>query len=131
MPDLLKSVAHQIEPQVLVFLSSNCRAFKRILSELASPAWTASSALIWTDRMPPSLPSLPSNIVVIDQGAKLSAALGIRVTPFVLVAGGDGRIVKASPVNTLSTLDDVVGGAASAYAARALHEPLKEHSHEL
>lgn len=131
MHELLNNLVPKTQPQVLVFLSANCRACQRVLSEIASPSWTTPSAIIWTDHAPPSPPALPSNTVIIEQGVKLSADLGIRVTPFVLVAGTDGRIIKASPMNTLSALGDLVSGSANFHYTHILNDPLKEHSHEL
>jgi hypothetical protein len=129
--DLLHHLVPKPPPQVLIFLSTNCRACNRVLSELASPSWTVPSAIVWTDHTPHPPPPLPSNTVIIEQGAKLSADLGIRVTPFVLVASADGRIVKASPMNTLSAVGDLVSRSVDFHYVHLPHDPLKEHSHEL
>ena len=104
--DLLGDVTLARQPHVLVFLSSDCKACMRVMNELKSPSWTTPSVIIWTDRPPSPPPGLPPNAFILDDGQRISAALGIRVTPFVLVANEDGRIVKAAPTTTLSSLAD-------------------------
>ncbi len=95
-------------PCVLVFLSANCQACKRVLSELQSLSLSTPLALAWTDHAPSPLPTLPLGIIVLDDGPTVSAALGIRATPFALVAGENGRVVKASPVNSLNSINNLV-----------------------
>jgi hypothetical protein len=98
-------------PGMFVFLSANCTSCTRVLDELESLSRTVPVAIAWTDRMPKSLPALPPNTVILSEGAKASTALGIRVTPFVVVTGEDGRVVKASPINSLSILSDLAVGS--------------------
>ena len=95
-------------PCVLVFLSANCQACKRVLTDLPSLSLSTPLALAWTDHAPSPLPTLPLGTIVLDDGPKVSVALGIRATPFALVAGENGRVVKASPVNSLSSISNLV-----------------------
>jgi hypothetical protein len=104
-------------PCVLVFLSANCAACRRVLGELPSLSFSAPLAIAWTDHPPSPPPALPPGTIVLDNGPKASAALGIRVTPFALVAGEDGRVVKASPVNSLSSISTLVNATAGALRA--------------
>ncbi|MGH2941846.1 MAG: hypothetical protein ACRDLN_03585 [Solirubrobacteraceae bacterium] len=98
-------------PRVLFFLSSNCSSCARLLEELASPSWTVPSAIVWTDGTPPAQP--PPGSSILASSPQLGAELGIRVKPFALVAGVDGRVVKAGPVANLHSLGELaVNGAA-------------------
>lgn len=107
-------------PRVLFFLSSNCASCARLLKEIGSPSWTVPSAIVWTDDAPPAQPS-PERTPVLDYGPKLSAQLGIRVMPFALVTDGDGRVVKAGPVTSLSALGDIaLNGSSDARRGAAL-----------
>jgi hypothetical protein len=105
-------------PGMFVFLSANCTSCTRVLDELGSLSRTVPVAIAWTDQMPTSLPALPPNTVILDEGAKVSTTLGIRVTPFVVVTGEDGRVVKAAPINSLSSLSDLAVGSADGLQAR-------------
>lgn len=95
-------------PCVLVFLSANCQACRRVLGDLPSLSLSTPLAIAWTDQAPSPLPTLPPGAIVIDDGPKVSAALGIRATPFALVAGENGTVVKASPVNSLTSINNLV-----------------------
>jgi hypothetical protein len=95
-------------PCVFVFLSANCNSCMRVLGELPSLLLTAPLAITWVDESPSPPPALPPGTIVLDEGPKVSTALGIRVTPFVLVTGEDGKVVQASPINSLSSLGKLV-----------------------
>ena len=75
--------------------------------------------------MPTPLPEFPPNIVVLDEGAKVSTTLGIRITPFVVVTGEDGRVVKAGPINSLSSLSDLAVGPPNGHQARLSNYQVK------
>jgi hypothetical protein len=95
-------------PGVFIFLSANCNSCKRVLSELPSLLLRAPLAVTWVDQSPSPPPALPAGTLVLDEGPKISAALGIRVTPFVLVTGKEGKVVRASPINSLSSLGSLL-----------------------
>ena len=95
-------------PCVLVFLSANCQACRRVLGDLPALSLSTPLAIAWTDQAPSPLPALPAGAIVIDDGPKVSAALGIRATPFALVAGENGTVVKASPINSLTSISNLV-----------------------
>jgi hypothetical protein len=95
-------------PCVLVFLSANCQACKRVLGDLPSLSLSTPLAIAWTDHAPSPLPTLPLGTIVLNDGPEVSAALGIHATPFALVAGENGRVVKASPVNSLNSISNLV-----------------------
>lgn len=91
------------QPRVLLFLSSNCGSCRRVLDELTSPSWTVPTALLWTDEAPATTPR-PDGAIVVEDGKRISTDLGIRVTPFGLVADDSGRVVQASPISSLHSL---------------------------
>ncbi len=99
---------HVPVPCVLVFLSANCKACRSVLGGLPSLSLSTPLAIAWTDYAPSPPPTLPLGTIVLDDGPKVSAALGIRATPFALVAGENGTVVKASPVNSLSSISNLV-----------------------
>jgi hypothetical protein len=103
--DLVGAVGAQ-RPRVLLFLSSSCGTCTRLVEEVTSPAWTVPSALLWTDRTPPA-EIRSTRATILDDGPRISARLGIRVTPFALVADEVGRIVRAGPISTLQALADL------------------------
>jgi hypothetical protein len=105
LQDILGQVPGTTPPRALFFLSSNCPSCSRLLEELASQSWTIPSAIIWTEGSPPTPP--PPDIPILGHDSTLSAELGIRVKPFALIAGVDGRVVKAGPVSSLSSLGDI------------------------
>lgn len=114
---LRESVGEAIpSPCVLVFLSANCEACRRVLAELPSLSLSTPLAIAWTDNPPSPPPTLPPGTIVLDDGPKASAALGIRATPFALVAGENGRVVKASPVNSLSSISNLANATTDAPA---------------
>jgi hypothetical protein len=51
---------------------------------------------------------LPANVTALREGARLSAELGVRVTPFALVANADGQIIQAGPLNHLKSLGNLL-----------------------
>ncbi len=101
---LLGNVAAEARPQIIFFLSANCKPCKRILAELQSASWRTATAVVWTDRQPDNFTPLPSQVVTVPGGAQVSNELGIRVTPFMLVVANDGNSVEASPVTNIDRL---------------------------
>lgn len=95
-------------PCVLLFLSTNCAVCQRVVGDLPSLSLSTPLAVAWTDRAPSPLPALPLGTIVVADGPKVSAALGIRATPFALVAGENGTVLKASPVNSLPSISNLV-----------------------
>jgi hypothetical protein len=89
-------------PRVLLVLSSSCRSCRRLLADLGEPDWTVPTALAWADGSPGT--PVGRHVEVLPDGPRISSALGVRVTPFGLVAGDDGRIVWAGPVTGLPAL---------------------------
>jgi hypothetical protein len=90
-------------PRALLFVSSSCSSCARLLDEIASPSSSLSTAIAWTDGEPPA--DAPAGATVLHDGARLSAELGVRVTPFALVADASGRVVRAGPVASLRSLE--------------------------
>lgn len=87
---------------VLLVLSTHCGSCRRVLEDVASPSWTASTALLWTDSQQAGV--APDGVTVLENGPRISSELGIRVTPFALVADKAGRVVTAAPVRRLRSL---------------------------
>ncbi|HEX8071328.1 MAG TPA: hypothetical protein VF546_15340 [Pyrinomonadaceae bacterium] len=104
-------------PCVFVLLSANCNSCLRVLSELPSLLLSAPLAVTWVDEAPAPPPALPPGTIVLDDGPRISTALGIRVTPFVLVTGDAGEVVEAAPLNSLSSLGKLAGPRADALPA--------------
>lgn len=96
------------QPSLLLFLSPNCGSCRRILEQLDSPSWSMPTALVWTQEPPENL-ARPDGAVSVPGGPRISADLGIRVTPFALVLDETGRTVQASPVNDLDSLRPAEG----------------------
>ncbi len=92
---------------VFLFLSANCKSCKRVLSDLPALVLKTPLAITWVDQPPLPPPLLPSGIILLDDGRKVSVALGIKVTPFALVTE-EGKVVKASPINSSSSLGNLV-----------------------
>lgn len=111
--DLVGAARADDPPRVLLFVSSGCATCQRLIDEVGSPAWTVPSVLLWTDR---AAPAERNGVAVLDDGPRISAELGIRVTPFALVADEAGRIVRAGPVSSLRALGDF-GGSSPAHAS--------------
>jgi hypothetical protein len=109
LADLLGSATDGWQPRLVVFVSSACQSCEKILEELVAPAWEAPMALAWTNSTPSPPPRLPSNVRVLEGGERVSSALGIHATPFVLIVGEDGLVEQAMPVNSLESLRSAVG----------------------
>ena len=92
------------EVRLAVVLSSNCASCERVLDQLRGAAGAPPLALLWRDGTPSPPPRLPAAATVVDDGAAVCRALGVRVTPFALAAGDDGRIVRAAPVGRVGGL---------------------------
>jgi hypothetical protein len=106
MSDLVGETVPHPSPRVVLFLSTACRACASLLEELGGPPWgRLPSAIVWTDQQLASQAGTPGRAHVVDDGPRVSARLGIRVTPFALLAAPDGTVVHAGPLNTLRSLD--------------------------
>jgi hypothetical protein len=114
LDELLAGAAYAVRPRMVVALSKECSACERVLGEIASPLWAIPTLIVWTDQMPVAVPALPASVIVAPDGPALAAKLGIRITPFALWADDDGVIVKASPVNSLSSLGVPLNGGGPA-----------------
>jgi hypothetical protein len=112
-------------PGVLLFLSANCASCKRVLDELAAPGRSTPVTIAWIDQTPAPTTAAPPNTIILAEGPQMSAALGIRVTPFVVVSGEDGRVVKATPVTSLSSLGELVGGSTNRFHAPVSNDRVK------
>jgi hypothetical protein len=95
-------------PRLLLFLSPACPSCERLLAELRSSNWDAPVALIWTEDSQQPPPEVPPNLRFLPGGAKISGDLGVRVTPFAMVADRDGKILRAFPINSLEPLRDLL-----------------------
>jgi hypothetical protein len=115
-------------PRVVFFLSSGCSSCGQILREIASPSWPVPSAIVWTAGAPPDLPAL-NGTPVLDDGPRISASLGIRVTPFGLVADAHGRVVEAAPIAGLQSLAAM--RASSELSETVFNAPMKGSNDEL
>jgi hypothetical protein len=122
LADLLNGSTPRPLPRLLLFMSSACPVCRQLLAELRAPEWDVPSAIVWTDAAEPP-PDVPPGTTLVPEGAKVSAALGVRVTPFALILARDGRIVHASPVNSLAPLRDTLERSARplAMAVPATH----------
>jgi hypothetical protein len=99
--DQVLGVEVATRPDTVIALSGSCSSCDRVLAELASPDWRATTLIFWTDFMPSTLPSLPACVRVLPNGKELAAKLGIHITPFAMWVDEHGVITKAQPVNTL------------------------------
>jgi hypothetical protein len=106
--EVLNGFALLPQPRLILFLSSSCQACERLLAELRAPDWSTPSAIVWTDPAAGQFRELPPHARLVPDGPRISAALGIRVTPFALVAGEGGTIERASAVNSLDTLNSAM-----------------------
>ena len=88
--------------RVVLFVSSGCASCRRVLAEAADPSWHTPTAIAWTDASG-ERPDI-GELTVLADGRGLSARLGIRVTPFALVADEAGRVVQAGPISSLQSL---------------------------
>jgi hypothetical protein len=96
------------QPGVMLFMSRACPACEQLLADLRASTWSAPLTLVYTTA-PLSAPAgLPRAVRVIDDGAQLSAALGIHVTPFAVRVGETGVIDDAMPVSSLAVLRTLV-----------------------
>jgi hypothetical protein len=90
--------------RVYLLLSSACHSCARILDELANGGLAARTTVAWTDGPPGRVPVLPGNVAVLDGGPDLARRVGVRVTPFVVLADDHGTITNARPVTSIAEL---------------------------
>lgn len=95
-----------------VVLSADCATCDRVLARLRDTAGGLPLALVWRYGAPSPLPPLPAGARVVADGREVSRALGVRVTPFALVAGADGRIVRTAAIGSVAALDALLAAAA-------------------
>ena len=110
LPEALGSGAPP-DVRVAVVLSANCATCDQLVAWLWHSATSVPVALLWRDETTGDRPAVPPSIVVVDDGAAVSRALGVRVTPFALVADEVGQVVRAAPVGSVDAfaaiLDDL------------------------
>lgn len=126
LEDLLGGASDAWQPRFVLFVSSPCTSCARVLEELLQPGWQAAMTLLWTSSPPSPPPRLPSNVRTVDEGPRISSALGIHATPFVLIVGEDGVVERGMPINSLESLRGAVGEPANAPAAHGLSNAFKE-----
>lgn len=100
-------------PRAAMLLSAGCTSCDRVLEELRAKPPPAPIALLWGDHKPPRLAPLPANVSVRSGGAQLRQRLGIGVTPFALLIGEDGVIVRGFPLTSLDSLIRAMNGSES------------------
>jgi hypothetical protein len=126
--EALNGFAPRPRPRLILFLSPACPACERLLAELRQPGWAAPAAVAWTGRDAGPPPELPPHAALVPDGPAVGAHLGVRLTPFALVADENGVIVKATPVNSLDPLRDAVGSGLGHSVRPPLDNPSSERS---
>ncbi len=91
-------------PRVLILLSSSCPSCERLLDEMRTGGWREPAAIGWIDGPPSPPPEIPGNATLLDDGPRIGRELGVRLTPFALVADAAGRVAHAAPLNDLEDL---------------------------
>lgn len=117
--------------RLALVLSASCASCERVLARLRETAGDTPLALLWRDGTPSPLPPLPAGAVVVDDGPAICRRLGVRVTPFALALGADGRVVRAAPLGNADALVGWLDGAghpATAGAAATSSRPLAHPS---
>jgi len=103
-------------PAVLLFLSEDCHMCDSVLDEAGRLDGNGPQAhALYAGRVPPSSDAQP--IDVHGWQAELFERYDAIVTPFAVVVGRDGRVVRSEPLGSpkalrglLSRVDDEVGG---------------------
>ena len=103
VPELL-AIEHR--PRAVVFLSTTCRTCADVLDDLKRHRWRQPVAIAWTDTSAPAFVSR-YDLPVLETGPGIAAALGVRVTPFAIVLGDDGRIRQARPVGAVGEVKEI------------------------
>jgi len=116
------------QPRAIFFLSSTCKSCDSLLGAIRAQGWDVPVALVWTDGAPVSAMPFPSNVTALKDGARISAELGIRVTPFAVVANADGQVIKAGPINNLKSIGNLVAEPANFQLNSLNNNYLKEVS---
>lgn len=106
--------------RLALVLSANCASCDRVLARLRETAGDTPLALLWRDAAPTPLPPLPAGATVVDDGPAICRRLGVRLTPFALAIGADGRVVRAAPVGNPDALDEWLDGTGHPAAAEPL-----------
>ncbi len=117
-----------LQPRALFFLSSTCKSCTSLLSAIQAQTWEVPVVLAWTDGAPADGMPLPPNVTVLREGASISAELGIRVTPFAVIANAEGQIIQAGPINSLRALGNLSAEPANFSPHRFSNNYLKEVS---
>jgi hypothetical protein len=103
VPELL---AGEYRPRAVVFLSTTCRTCADVLEDLKRHRWRQPVAVAWTDTSGQPFPSR-YDLPVLEAGPRIATSLGVRVTPFAIVLGDDGRIRQARPVAAVSEVREI------------------------
>ncbi len=111
-------------PRVVLFVASACTACSRILDEVSEAELQEPLGLAWIDGMPAT--AAPQGFVLLSEGTRLSADLGVRVTPFALVLDGERKITQAAPVGSLGALRELSGLQTGPSPSRSYPRLIKE-----
>jgi hypothetical protein len=103
VPELLAS---EHRPRAVVFLSTTCRTCADVLDDLKRHRWRQPVAVAWTETPAPAFVSR-YDLPVLEAGPVIATALGVRVTPFAIVLGDDGRIRQARPVGAVGEVNEI------------------------
>jgi hypothetical protein len=122
----LWTIADPWQPGLMLFVSRACPTCDRLLDDLCEASWSTPLMVIYTTAAPPPPARLPRAIRVFENGAPVSAALGIHVTPFVVRVGDTGIVDEAAPVSSLDALRNLAGGTRSATRPTRIDGALKE-----
>ncbi len=124
--DVLNGFVPRPRPRLMLFVSSSCPACETLLKELRERKRETPSMVAWTNETSEGIPELPGYATLVPDGPRVSAELGIRITPFVLVADEAGVITKASPVNSINSLFETIETGARASGAQQLDGALTD-----
>lgn len=114
------------ETHLALVVSSGCASCERILTALRESPSAVPFALLWRDGTPSPPPPLPAGATTIDDGPGVAAALGVRVSPFALLADARGRIVRAAPVGRVEALAELLAEAGRDEAPSASPAPVTD-----
>jgi hypothetical protein len=122
----LWTIADPWQPGLMLFVSRACPTCDRLIDEMRETSWSTPLSLIYTSPAPTASAPWPRVIRVIENGAPISAALGIHVTPFVVRVGDTGVVEEAAPVSSLDAIRNLAGGTRSATRPTRMDGALKE-----
>ena len=77
-----------------------------MLDDLKRHRWRQPVAVAWTDTSAPPFVSR-YDLPVLEAGPVIATTLGVRVTPFAIVLGDDGKIRQARPVGGVGEVQEI------------------------